>query len=575
MHPTIRWLSCLCLVLISHLAMAASWEPLTGDWHGRVSTPQGELLLIFRFQPDGDGYQGTLESPAQAPGQRIPLQDPIVEGDTLTFSVPAIAASFRGSWSQQRWVGSLNQQVEMPLSLQRGLPEPDPVVQGLDGLWRGTLHRNGVDLRLALRIETGTNGTIARLDSPDMGALDLPVAGLERTGQDIRFEVPAASVLYRARLDDADKHLRGSWQRVGQPDVEVAFTRVDDDIARTIPERPQTPSAPFPYTATEVRYDNPDAEGVNLAGTLIVPEGEGPFPAVVLISGSGPQDRNETVFGHQPFAVLADHLGRHGIAVLRHDDRGVAGSTGDHGAATSADFATDTIASVRYLRRQPGINADAIGLIGHSEGGMIGPLAATGNPDIAFMILLAAPGTDTKRLAESQRRLLGLSQGISEQSLADSAPLMQQINRIVAAVADPADARPQLEAILDQSALALLGATTGQRTMLVQQFTRRWYHYFLRYEPSTVLAGIRIPVLALNGSLDHQVPADENLAAIQTVLADNPDATVRRLDGLNHMFQTAPTGAIGEYADIAETFAPSAMTLISDWITARFDPTSK
>lgn len=566
----IRRLACASALLASGLAVSATPESIDGDWHGTASTPQGDLVLIVRFQSEGSGHSGTLESPHQAPGQLIPLQEPVVADGVLTFAIPAIAASFRGTWAEQAWVGTLNQQVAMPLTLKRGLPAPAAVIEGLDGTWNGTLRRNEVNLRLVLRIETGAQGTIARLDSPDMGALDLPVMEPVRDGSRLRFRVPAASVTYDAVLDDGDQRLHGTWQRLGQDDVEVSFVRITDATARTTRQRPQTPTPPFPYLTRDVHYDNPEAAGVRLAGTLSLPQGPGPFPAVVLISGSGPQDRNETVFGHQPFAVLADHLTRQGIAVLRHDDRGVAGSTGDHGAATSADFATDANASVRFLQQQPEIAADAIGLVGHSEGGMIAPLAAISNPDIAFLVLLAAPGTDTAHLAESQRRLLGLSQGISEESLARSAPYLQRINGIIAAADDPAEAYAQLDAALDQDTLDKLGIAPSQRALWLQQAARPWHHYFLRYDARQVLADVRIPVLALNGSLDHQVPADENLAAIAAALAHNPDTTTRLLDGLNHMFQTATTGAIGEYADIPETFAPAAMIHISDWINARF-----
>lgn len=573
MLKLIQRLACASALFMSGLAASAAPESIDGDWHGTASTPQGDLVLIVRFHSDSNGQHGTLESPHQAPGQLIPLQEPAVADGVLTFAVPAIAASFRGTWSQQKWVGTLNQQIAMPLTLQRGLPAPAAVVDGLDGTWNGTLRRNEVDLRLVLRIETSAQGTIARLDSPDMGALDLPVLDLARDGSRLRFQVPAASVTYDALLDDGEQRLHGTWQRLGQDAVEVSFLRARDGTARATQHRPQTPAPPFPYLSRDVHYDNPFADGVRLAGTLTLPEGAGPFPAVVLISGSGPQDRNETAFGHQPFAVLADHLTRHGIAVLRHDDRGVAGSTGDHGAATSADFATDANASVRFLQQQAEIDADAIGLIGHSEGGMIAPLAVTSNADIAFMVMLAAPGTNTAHLAESQRRLLGLSQGISEASLAQSAPLMQRISGIVAAADTPAEAHSQLDAAIDQATLDRLGVAPAQRELWLQQLARPWHHYFLRYDARTVLAGVNIPVLALNGTLDHQVPADENLAAIVAALAHNPDTTAIPLEGLNHLFQTAKTGAIGEYADIPETFAPSAMRHISDWINARFAPT--
>ena len=558
------------LLFAVSLASAEAADPLAGDWHGIVATPQGELMLIVRFESNSEGYRGTLESPAQAPGQRIPLHEPTLNGEELTFTVPTIAARFHGRLDGVRWVGSLHQQIEMPLSLQRGLPPAAPVIDGLDGTWSGSLHRNGVDLRLVLRISTGDRGTIVQLDSPDMSAFDLPVAGFERKGTELRFEVPAASVRYEGQLSEDGRRISGPWRRIGQPEAEVTFERDSDDMARTGGERPQMPKSPFPYSAEDVRFDNPDADDVVLAGTLTLPDGDGPHPAAILISGSGPQDRNETVFGHQPFAVLADHLSRHGIAVLRYDDRGFAESTGDHGAATSADFATDALAAARYLRGRQEIDAAAIGLIGHSEGGMIAPLASAADPAIAFVVLLAGPGTSTLQLVESQRRLLGLSQGISELELERSAPVVAAINAALATLDDDAEAEARVRGLLTADALTALGVAERQRDLVLSQFMRPWYRYFLRYDAAAVLAQVRAPVLALNGSLDHQVPADENLAAIEAALTQHPDVTILKLDGLNHMFQTAATGAMGEYRDIAETFAPSALFVISDWIKARF-----
>jgi pimeloyl-ACP methyl ester carboxylesterase len=303
---------------------------------------------------------------------------------------------------------------------------------------------------------------------------------------------------------------------------------------------------------------------------LTLPEGAGPFPAAILITGSGPQDRDETVFGHKPFAVLADHLTRHGIAVLRHDDRGVGRSTGEFSAATSADFATDTNAAVRFLMTRSEIDPEAIGLIGHSEGGMVAPLAAADNKGVRFVVLLAGPGTDLMQLALSQQRLMGLSQGVSEEELARMQPVMTGIFTAVSRASNSEDAQTRVRALLTPEALATLKTPEPRKEQLVQHLASEWFRYFLQYKPARSLSRVDVPILALNGSLDRQVPADENLAAIRIAVRRNPDVTIRKLEGLNHMFQTATTGAIGEYADIAETMSPATLSTVTEWIASRF-----
>ncbi len=568
----IRW-AVVCLLATVGAAEAQSPDRVLGDWHGALNTPQGELVLLIGVTRTESGeLSAELEVPAQAPGRKIPIREFTVVGDSLTFTIPSIGASYRAAWDDaaKQWTGVFTQGLSLPLTLERGSPPAAPVIEGLDGTWNGTLRRNDVDLRLVLRVRTDANGTIATLDSPDMNAMGLRLSEFTRRGERISFGVPAAAVQYTAQLSDGGGRMTGAWTRPGQPDASVSFVRTQATTERAPRQRPQQPKPPFDYEAEDVTFPNPDAADVTLAGTLTLPRGEGPFPAAVLISGSGPQDRDETILGHKPFAVLADHLTRRGIAVLRYDDRGVGESDGDFGGATSADFATDANAAFHYLHTRADIDRNAIGFIGHSEGGMVAPIAAASNDHIAFIVLLAGPGTSTTQLMESQRRLLGLSQGASEEDLDRAAPVVAGIHAAVTAAADRADAERRVRALLTPQAITAMGLTEAQRELAVQQFAGDWYRYFLTYDPARFLTKLTMPVLALNGSLDLQVPADENLAGITRALARNPDVTVRKIDGLNHLFQTARSGAIGEYADIEETFSPLAMELVADWILARF-----
>jgi hypothetical protein len=308
-----------------------------------------------------------------------------------------------------------------------------------------------------------------------------------------------------------------------------------------------------------VAFDS--APGVRLAGTLTLPPGPGPFPAAVLITGSGAQDRDEALMGHRPFMVLADALTRRGIAVLRTDDRGFAKSTGDFAKATSEDFAADTAAAVAFLRSRREIDARRIGLIGHSEGGMIGPMVAVADPRIAFVVMLAGPGVPTRELLVAQRAAVARSAGIAADAITRNEQIMGQVEAALAQDKTLNQAEADAASVLVEAGMP---ATNADAT--VRQLTSPWYKWFIAYDPRPTLAKVRVPVLALNGDKDVQVVSKQNLPAIREALKANPDAKVVELAGLNHLFQTAGTGGPAEYARIEETIAPAALNLIADWV---------
>lgn len=543
----------------------------SGVWLGTLTTPTGPLRLKVHASVAEDGSMtGTLESLDQAPGQRIPMSDFHIDDTEMRFEIPALGATYQGQWDAEagHYDGEFSQGVTLELDFARADTSSIVVIDGLDGSWTGQLDRETVQLDFNLHIETGEDGTQASLDSITQGAYGIPVAGLEREGDTVRFRIPAANVTYEAQLDSDGSGLTGRWQRPGFDDATVRFERQSTSVAQ--PNRPQTPVAPFPYREIEVRIDNPEAEGVTLAGTLTVPPGDGPFPAAVLISGSGPQDRNETVWTHQPFAVLADHLTRNGIAVLRYDDRGYADSTGDFASSTSMDFASDAQAVTEWLRTQPAINANAVGLIGHSEGGLIAPVLAAYDSEIAYIILLAGPGTDGQEIILDQSIAAARAAGRSEADLERLHGLVLEITDAARSAPDEAAARAAMDAILTPEVLTFLGATPDQKSLYIGQNVRAWQRAFLNHDPAEYLVDVDQPVLALNGSLDLQVVPGPNLAGLETGLAHNDDVTLMELPGLNHMFQTAQTGTIPEYAQIEETFNPQALALIEDWINMRF-----
>lgn len=562
-----------CLLAVISSAYAAGSPPtnLAGQWHGALQTAAGTFALELTVKQDDHGtLLASLESVDQAPGQAIAVSRVQLDKDSLKLEIAALAATYEGRFdvAQSRWLGTWQQGLSLPLTWTRGPLPPLPRIDGIDGTWRATLARDGKDLRLILRISTSERGTRARLDSPDMGVAGLDVAELSREGDRVHLRVPVANVTFDAELGDQAMRMGGAWQREGQPPVRVTFSRAPAP-APVAGQRPQAPRPPFPYAVEPVRVANASAH-IALAGTLTLPQGRGPFAAAVLITGSGPQDRDETLYGHKPFAVLADHLTRNGIAVLRLDDRGVGESGGDFGSASIADFASDARAAVDFLAARPEIDARSIGLIGHSEGGIVGPLAATHNPAVAYLVLLAAPGTGMAELLLSQRRMAGAMQGQDAASLTAYESALARLYEAAGKAKNRAAARADITALLTPAQMRQLHITAAQTPAMIEEFSSDWLRDALHYDAASTLGALSVPILALNGSLDQQVGADVNLGAIRQATANNPKVTTLKLDGLNHMFQSARSGAIAEYAEITQTFAPTALDTISAWISARF-----
>lgn len=444
------------------------------------------------------------------------------------------------------------------------LPESDPST--LTGSWEGRLHVSNIDLRLVLHIAE-TNGILtATMDSPEQRALGIPVSDVIARNDSLLFAVPSIQGRYAGRIQP-DGTIDGQWSQ-GPVAIPLLLRRSEGDEGGS--HRPQEPVKPYPYNAEQVSYANA-AAGITLAGTLTTPSTGGPFPAVILISGSGPQDRDETILGHKPFLVLADALTRQGIAVLRFDDRGTGASTGSFGTATTEDFATDVEAGIQYLKSRPEIDPERMGLIGHSEGGLIAPMIAARSRDIAFLVLMAAPGVSGEEILLQQGALINRAAGRSDSFIATSSALQRRLLAIAKTSADTAELRRRLEAAFADATpaeqeLIKEGKLTVNNQMPV--LSSPWLRFFIAYNPVTALTKVQVPVLALTGGKDIQVPADENLSAIEKALKQggNRQVTVKKFPGLNHLFQTADTGLPGEYGLIEETIAPDVLQFIGSWI---------
>ncbi|TFG66393.1 MAG: alpha/beta hydrolase [Gemmatimonadales bacterium] len=432
------------------------------------------------------------------------------------------------------------------------------------GDWAGTLTAGAVELALVLHVTETDSGLAATMDSPDQGAYGIPASSVTVTGDSATIQFAGVGGAFQGQMLDEDS-LSGSWTQAGQTfPLELVRTEGGQPEAR----RPQEPTEPLPYVTEDVVFPNAEA-GIGLAGTLTLPDGPGPHPAVVLISGSGPQNRDEEVFRHKPFLVLADHLTRQGIVVLRYDDRGVGESGGTFATATTADFATDAEAGLRYLDGREEIDSSRVGLIGHSEGGVIAPLVASRSDAVAFVVMIAGPGIRADSLLLLQAEAINRGAGATEAQIATNREMQNRL--FAAAISDATDAELDAEVrrIFSELAPSITGVSLDAQ---VASVTSPWMRWFLRYDPEPALRGLDVPVLAVNGSNDLQVLAEPNLSAIRTALTagGNEDFTTIELEGLNHLLQTSATGMVAEYGQIEETMAPLALETIGDWIARRF-----
>ncbi len=465
------------------------------------------------------------------------------------------------------------------------------------GTWEGRLAVGGASLRLVFNIgPSDKDGVLkATMDSPDQGAKGIPVDSVKLEGQRIVLSVGVIGGSYEGTLDASEGRIDGHWkqggssfplillakpkeegQAVGQdtsapaaPDVPATLAQAESSQPDVV--RPQTPVKPYPYTGREVTVKSFD--GALLAGSLVVPEGKGPFPAALLVTGSGAQDRDETIYGHKPFLVIADYLARRGIASVRLDDRGYGKSQGNFIAATSLDFARDAEAALRFLKDSPEIDSKKVGIIGHSEGGIIAAMVASKDSSLAFAVLLAGPGVSGEELLYLQSAALLRAYGMGEDAVQNS----RSINQMLYTIAKRNDAAEVLQAEIVAAYLSLLPSAApeeakakAEKDALVsaRQILSPWFRTFLVLDPRPYIRELRLPVLALVGSKDLQVPAKENLEALAKALDEggNVSYTLVELPGLNHLFQTAGTGLPEEYGRIEETFSPLALRTMGDWL---------
>ena len=443
--------------------------------------------------------------------------------------------------------------------------------QSVAGKWLGVIKAPGTELRIAFEIsETNEGGYCAVLHSIDQGATNIPMSTVTLNGDSLRLELKSVFA-YEGKLQPDGSAIDGSWVQGGS--TPLVLKRVDK-----IPElnRPQTPKKPYPYEEEEVVYENPKAN-IRIAGTLTIPKGEGPFPAVLLVAGSGPNDRDESGLGHKPFLVLADHLTRQGIAVLRVDKRGIGKTTGTFRGSGMEEFASDALAGVEYLKSRPEVDAKRIGLVGHSEGGSVAPMVAVQTQDVSYIVLLAAQGISFYDILVMQDGTEAKAAGKTDEEVELIRGFSRRFYTIVLQSKDASEIERETKALYDTLTDAekkALGWPNLGGTLSLSWALHPESPEALKFDVRPFLRKVRCPVLALNGGKDSQVPPKENLGGIERELkaGGNRDYTLRELPGLNHLFQTCSTGAFSEYVKIEETMSPLALQAVSDWIVAETNP---
>ncbi len=538
---------------------------IDGAWLGTLDTGSQKLRIVIKIVNTADGLTAQLQSPDQGP-QWLPATAIERKDNALTISFKALGAVFEGKIAADlnSIDGTFTQMgTPLPLNLKRDASpaaSKSEAPTDIDGLWLGNLDAGPIQLRTVFKIANTAAGLTVEVQSPDQSPTWFPATGVTRDGSKLTFELKTLGATYEGAVTADSSSIDGTLTQRGRA-MPLSVKRVKDESALAV-RRPQNPVKPYPYREEDVTYPN-KAAGNTLAATLTIPPGNGPFPAVLLITGSGPNDRDESLLGHKPFLVLSDYLTRKGIVVLRADKRGIGKSTGDFAKATTADFATDAEAGVAYLKTRSEIDPHKIGLVGHSEGGVVAPMAAVTNHDVAFVVTMAGSGVPGDQIIVEQGRLIEMASGVSKDQADADAEKESETLKLVETEKDPA----ALQRLLGVK-LAAEGAPEGQVAVQIKQLTSPWYRYFLTYDPATALRKLTIPVLAINGSLDLQVPPAQNLAAIRKALteAGNQHAEVDELPGLNHLFQDAKTGSPAEYSQIEETISPVALGKIASWI---------
>ena len=555
----------------AHKASPPAHTPsLEGDWTGTLQAGDAQLHLVLHLSKDSRGeWHATLDSLDQAV-YGMEVSKITHTEDTLHFELAAVGAQFQGNiLPDHKTIRGIWEQggSALPLRFEKrpagAALAPATAVSKFEGTWQGAIETGNMRMRLQLHLSHDEQGhLIAALDSLDQSIQGIPASQVTEKASDLKLELSAFGAEYTGTLDPTKNKIAGDWSQHGNVE-KLDFQRSDRVLEL---RRPQNPTKPFPYAEEQISF--PASAGATLAATLTIPPGAGPFPAAVLIAGSGPTDRDESLAGHKPFLVLADLLTRKGIAVLRYDKRGVAQSTGDFAASTMDDFTQDEQAALQYLKSRKEVDAKRLGIIGHSEGGILAALAATHSNDVNWLVLLASPATSGEKTLLRQSELIARTGGLPEEQITRSLEFDRKAYAAVREEKDTAALTRRLTALVDQSGLSAAMPPAAVQAQ-IRTMTSPWFRQFLDYDPAPGYEKIKCPVLAMNGTRDLQVDSAENVPLLRKAFesSGNKDVTIVEVDGVNHLFQTAQSGSPALYGAIEETMSPEVQTAIANWVT--------
>lgn len=554
--------------LSSASAQSQEWTP---EWYGELDI--GPRLFRFLLEKQDDKLRLLSIDEAE---KRFDLDSITWEEGKFHFELKAARAKYDGVLNGEKIEGKWSQGgAGFPLAFRRVTSRPkDDATE----IWRGTLDALSQKLVMQFRLYEKNGQKSAYFDSVSQGAGGFKIS---TTIEDTNYLFDCAMLKgkFEGKKSEDGQKLEGVWKQGSELPLTLEKQETEASSAVEPLRRPQTPKGPFSYDSEEIKVQVGD---IQLVGTLTLPKGKTRVPVAIMVSGSGPQDRDETLFEHKPFFVIADMLAQRGVAVLRFDERGVGASTGEYATATSRDFANDVIGLMGYCGKHPRIDPKQIGIIGHSEGGIIAPMIAAERPEVAWIVMMAGTGVNGEAILKSQSRLIAKAQGVSEKELQQQDLVMKLTMEMVRAA--PKDAKPEslkdefLKKIFEGLEKAGMPLSDEDRKKAEQSSSASlaglmnpWIRFFLDYDPMLALSKVRCPVLVLNGEKDLQVDADLNLPKIEQGLKQggNKQYQIHRLKNLNHLFQNCETGSPTEYVQIEETLDAGFLKLMGDWIEER------
>ena len=552
-------------------APAVRAASLEGEWSGTLEVGETQLHLILRLAKNAQGeWRAIVDSLDQAVYGMEAANVARVE-DTVRFELSSVGAKFQGKISpDHKTIRGVWEQggSGLPLRFEKSTASTDTknsssAISKIEGTWQGAIETGNMRMRLQLHISHDqAGGLIASVDSLDQSIQGIPASRVSEKGSDIKLELPAFDAEYTGTVNTAKNSIAGTWSQSGNTE-KLDFRRSERILEL---RRPQNPAKPYPYKVEEVSFAAADGKA-NLAATLTLPQSNAPFPAVLLVGGSGPNDRDETTAGHKTFLVLSDFLTRRGIAVLRYDKRGIAQSTGNYAAATLEDFAQDAQLVFAYLKSRKEVDTKRLGIIGYSEGGILGALVATRSTDVSWLVLMGTPVTTGERTLLRQSELIARAGGLPEEQITRSLEFDRNAYAVVREEKNPEAMEKRLNVLVEQSGLSQAMSPAALQAQ-IRVMSSPWFRDFLIYDPEPVLEKLQCPVLALSGDRDLQVDSTENVPLLRKAYetSGNKDFTVVEIEGVNHLFQTAQSGSPALYGAIEETMAPSVLAVVRNWI---------